>query len=94
MYARHGQYYSRSAPDFPVEPLNGISLFQGCFSALLGMDCFEHPGNELYPGLGDHTEYVAVKMDNTPLVFGFRKHFAHCLKHTEALVADNEFNAV
>src|SRR5699024_8901821 len=71
-----------------------LSLFSGCFLALLSVDRLEHFGYQLHLGARRHREHIAVEVDGTPLVFGLRKHFSHSLQHTKTLVSNNEFHAV
>ena len=68
----------------------GFGLLTGGFLALLGVDRLEHLGYQLHLRARCYGEHIAVKVDGTPLVFGFRKHFSHSLQHTKALVSNDE----
>lgn len=54
----------------------------------------EHLGNLFYLEFGNDAEHIPVKIDNTALVFGVRKHFSYCFQHTQALVTDDELHAI
>ena len=69
-------------------------LFTGSFFALLRMDRLEHLGYQFNLGLRYHRENVAVKVDDTALVFGIREHFSHRLQHTHTLVPHDELDTV
>ena len=58
---------------------HGSGFLPGSFLALLGMDRLEHFGHQLRLGARCHREHIAVKVDSTPLVFGFWEHFSHNL---------------
>lgn len=58
------------------------------------MDCLKHLGYQFGLGAGRHKEHLAIKVNRTPLVFGFREHFSHGLQHTKALVTDYQLNTI
>ena len=71
-----------------------LSLFSGCFLALLSVDRLKHLSHQLYLGARRNREHIAVEMNGTTLVLGLRKHFSHSLQHAKALVSNDEFHAV
>src|SRR5699024_3743702 len=58
------------------------------------MDRLEHFGYQFHLGARSDREHIAVEVDSTPLVLGFREYFSYSLQHTKALVANNEFHSV
>ena len=62
--------------------------------ALLSMDRLEHLGHQLHLGARDSREHIAVKVDDTALVFGLRKYFSHSFQHTKALVPNHQLDPV
>ena len=71
-----------------------LAFSRAAFLFLLGMDRFEHLGYQLHLGARRNREHIAVKVDGTPLLFGFGEYFAHSLQHTETLVTNNKFHTV
>ena len=71
-----------------------FSLLSGRFLALLGVDCLKHLGYQLHLGARRDREYIAVKVDGTPLILGFREHFSHSLQHTKTFVTNHQFNPI
>ncbi len=85
--------------DLILHPLSGLlqlhgtesfrhsfSLFPGSFFALLSVDRLEHLGHQLHFGARRNSEHIAVEVDDTPLVFGLRKHLSHSFQHTKTLI--------
>ena len=70
---------------------HGFSLLPGCLLALLSMDCLEHFRHQFHLGERCDREHISVKVNDTLLVFGLRKHFSYGLQHIKALVSNNEF---
>ena len=60
------------------------------------MNSLEHLSYQLCLGAGRDGEYIAVKVDGTPLVlvFSFGKYSSHSLQYTKTLVANHQFNAI
>ena len=73
---------------------HGFGFLTGSYFAFLGVDRLEHLCHQLYLGTRRDREYIAVKVDGTPLVLGFGEYFSHGLQHTEALVSNDEFHTV
>ena len=73
---------------------HGFGFLPGRSFAFLGVDRLEHLCHQLYLGTRRDREYIAVKVDGTPLVLGFGEYFSHGLQHTEALVSNDEFHTV
>ena len=60
---------------------HSLGFFPGSSLALLSVDCLENFGYQLHFGVRRDREYIAAKMNSTPLVFGIRKHFSYGLQH-------------
>ena len=56
-----------------------FGLFTFSSLALLGMDCLEYLGNQVYIGTRNYRKYAAIKAGCMPLVFGLRKNCSHYL---------------
>ena len=67
---------------------HSFGLLSGCFLALLGVDRLEHLGYQLHLGERRNGEYIAVKVDGTPLIFGFGEYFVliYLLKYTSTFI--------
>lgn len=69
-------------------------LLTGGFFALLRMDRLKHFGYQLYFGTRRYGEHIAVKVDGAPLVFVLGEYLVGSLKHTLALIANNQFYTI
>ena len=73
---------------------HSLGLFLGSFLALLCVDRLKHFSNQLFLVARHPREHIAVKVDSTPLVLGFREYSSDSLQHTKTLVANNEFHSI
>lgn len=73
---------------------NRFRLFPGCSFILLRMNCFEHQRNLLDLCPRYRRKHIAIKVNDTALIPGFREDFTGCFEHTEALIANNELDAL
>lgn len=64
------------------------------FFTFLGAGRLEHLGHQLYLGAWRYREYITVKVDSTPLVFGFRKYLSYGYQHTKTFVTNHQFNPI
>ena len=69
-------------------------LFPGRSETFLGMDRLEHHSYFSDLAIRDYREHIAVEMNYTTLVSGFRKYFGDCLQHSEILISYDQANTV
>ena len=72
----------------------GFGFPRGGFLTFLGVDRLEYLCHQLYIGAKRYREHIAVKVNGTALVLGFREYFSHSFQHTKALVSNNEFHPI
>ena len=58
------------------------------------MNCFEHQRNLLDLCPRYRRKHIAIKVNDTALIPGFREDFTSCFEHAEALVANNELDTL
>ena len=73
---------------------NRFCLFPGSSFILLRMNCFEHQRNLLNLCPRYRRKHIAIKVNDTALIPRFREDFTGCFEHAEALVANNELDAL
>lgn len=73
---------------------NRFCFFPGGSFILLRMNCFEHQRNLLDLCPRYRRKHIAIKVNDTALIPGFREDFTSCFEHAEALVANNELGAL